>query len=117
MQHDVSNLQTALAALDRGRGRSYPPELREQIVATTRMLRDGGWTWAAIGEALGMSPKELPRTVRRWEGRSRAASARPVRIVEKPTGPASPLTLMSPTGWRIEGLTVDTAAALLAKLC
>lgn len=117
MQTDVDAVRSAIAERHGGRGKRYAPALRQQIVETTRLLRDGGWKWQAISEALGLSEKALRGLMGRWEEREQAADVRPVHVVS-PARPraTSKLTLTSPTGWRIEGLTVDTAAALLAKL-
>ena len=115
MQSDIDAVRTALARRS-GRARTnYPPELRRQIIETTRSLRDGGWSWHSITEALGLSEKALRHLMKRWENSNQQDSMRPVTIAARPV-PTTRLTLTSPNGWRIEGLDVDTAAALLAKL-
>lgn len=118
MPDDIDTLKDDIADLHRGRGKKYPPELRDEIISTARMLRDGGWTWAAISEALGLSVKALRSLMKRWGRPPQGDAMRPVTVAERAdrTAEARGLRIVSPHGWRIEGLTVDDAAALLAKL-
>ena len=115
MQNDVAVLQNTIAGLDRGRGRPYPPELREEMVRTARMLREADWSWASIGKAFGMSTNGLKRFMRRWDTRVPRATPTMRAVTVGETAPAarleSTLQVVSPRGWRIEGLTIDTAAA------
>lgn len=123
MQPDLEALHTAMTRVERGRGKQYPPELRNQIVETAQLLRSGGWTWSAIGEALGMPRKAVSDLVDRWAGRTADSEMKRVQIAAHPDeSPGEPgasvgkLTIVSPNGWRIEGLGLADAAALLAKL-
>lgn len=96
----------------RGRGRRFPAELRAELVEAVHQLRAEGRTWKGIGDALGVTPQ----TVRRWSV-ERAADAPlvPVEIAagrEREDG----LVVVSPHGYRVEGLSLEQAAALLRAL-
>ena len=123
MEIDLEGLQHALTHLRRGRGRPYPTELRRQLIETAQQLRDGGWTWVAIGECFGMSAKSLRALMMRWMDRLDEVEPKPVTVRSLPIPPppanASPnsgVTIISPRGWRIEGLGVDDVPRVLAKL-
>ena len=91
-----------VAELRRQKGFRYSPELKARVGAFIRASRASGKTWRAIHEELGL-PKE---TVRRWSDLPvESRKLQPVRAAS----PSSPTTLVSPKGWRLEG--VDTAVA------
>ena len=128
MQDELAKLKRHVSAQIKGPGRKYPPELRDKLIATIGMLRQGGWSYQAIGDALGLSPS----AARGFMRKSRSKTTRPGRPVEvRPVGPGPDpvattrgpaaeqrprLCVISPKGWRIEGLDVEQAARLLANL-
>jgi transposase-like protein len=105
----------ALAGLGkRGRTTAIPGEVREVLVACALEQRERGKSWAAIAEALGVSSSGLIR----WSKRriARCEGAVPVEVrVEAPSNGSS-VTLVSPAGYRVEGLGVSEAVAMLREL-
>jgi hypothetical protein len=104
----------------RGRGKRYPDALRVRVTAWARKRRASGATFGAIGAELGLSSE----TVRRWTSGSAIATdvssvLVPVEVVPDRLSPdrASPLvTVVSPTGFRLEGLSLQDAITVLARL-
>jgi hypothetical protein len=75
------------------------------------------------GKSLGRVAEELgigPVTLTRWLGRSGAGGEplRPVEVQreEEEPGPASSLVVVTPSGWRIEGLRLADLTELLRAL-
>lgn len=104
----------------------WPVELRRRVARHAAARRDRGEGWAVIGHSLGVSRT----TVRSWVGAldeaPRAGAMVPV-IVAEPTAVLSPapapeptvgaeLVLVSPRGFRLEGLSVEAAVTALARL-
>ena len=113
-----TSLQVARRALarlgERGRTTAIPAEVRELLVGYALAQRERGRSWAAIGEALGVSSSGLIR----WSQRSvtRHEGAVPVEVrVEEPSD-GTVVTLVSPAGYRVEGLGVTEALAALREL-
>jgi hypothetical protein len=109
MVNEVEKLRATLARRERGRGRRFAPELRRQISTAGRRLRDEGKSWHGIGRELGL-PGE---TVRRLCEQTAPGFA-PVEIVNDAA--ARGLVVVAPTGYRVEGLDIETVVALLARL-
>ena len=94
-----------------GGGLRLPLDLRDKIAATARQAKAAGWTVNAIATQVAVSPQSIMRWLRPAESPSSPRLV-PVRLAPQPsTSPA--LTLISPTGWKIFGLDVAEAAALL----
>jgi hypothetical protein len=108
MQTDVRKLRATLARREGGRGRRFAPELRRQISAVGRRLRDEGRTWSRIGREIGL-PGETVR---------RLCEAAPGFVAVQVVDEAVPrgLVVVGPTGYRVEGLDLETVVALLARL-
>ena len=109
----------ALADLgERGRTTRVPAKARAAVVACTRAQRAAGVPWRDIAGSLGLSPESL----RRWlaaatekPGRQRAAPlVAPVRV--RPEAVSRGLALVTASGHRIEGLTLDDALVALRVL-
>lgn len=116
MAGDVRGLKRELSRRERGRGKRYPAELKQQVVVWAQQRRAEGAAWPAVADELGLGLD----TVRRWclaanksDGTSRALV--PVRVVARPAA-ASPAAVVSLSGWRIDGLTVAEAAEMLRAL-
>jgi hypothetical protein len=96
----------------------YPVRVRDTVVAAAAELRAAGWSDTRLGRELGLSRT----TMRLWLSRPAPSSFRPVTVVNEmvvpPPAPtcAPALVLVSPSGYRLEGLDIDAAAALLARL-
>jgi hypothetical protein len=110
VDQEIQKLRAALARRERGRGKRYTPSLKQRIAAAATELRRQGQGWQTIGKFFGI-PHE---TVRRFSGASTTTALVPVEIVDEPAGAG--LTLVSPEGYRIEGLGVGEAAEILRRL-
>lgn len=116
MADDFRALKRELARRERGRGKRYSAEIKGRVVAWALGRRKEGATWPAVADELGLGLD----TVRRWclaaqKSDPPTRALVPVRVVTRPS-PAQPLTLVSVSGWRIDGLSVAEAAEMLRSL-
>ncbi len=122
MDARAERLRAAVVALGRTkRNQPIPLALRAELIACARAARARGVGWAAIARGLGVSMTGL----KRWFAapthvRSAAPVLRRVRVrsaagdLRASDRPA--LRVISPQGYRVEGLDVAAAAALLRAL-
>lgn len=113
MDRDLRAIQRALAKLRRRRSRSqrYPADLRQQITAWVAKRRGCGDWWCDVARPLGIPAQTLVR----WaQPRREDATIVPVAIVD--ATPAGTVTLVAPSGLRIEGVAVVDAIAILQAL-
>ena len=103
-------LRRALDAHGPGRGKRYEGALKSEVVTYAFAQHAEGQSWATIATELGVRVG----TVRGWCGDEEPRAMRPVEIVAEPK--ARSLTVVSASGARVEGLTLDEAAALLRAL-
>jgi hypothetical protein len=97
----------------RHQGARIPTRLRAEIIAHARAWRAAGASMRAIAAALGVAPE----SIRRWTQPTLAPALVPVQIVaERPAARTTLLTLVSPRGFRVEGLGLADVGALLAAL-
>ena len=124
----AAKLKAEVSGLERThRGQPYPMELRRRLESEARRLRDEHeLTWYQVGERLGVRGETLERWLRvappaskmipvrlvSDDGDDRASSTRAAKPAKRPTE----LTVVSPSGWRVEGLTLKNAARLLKAL-
>ena len=87
-----------------------PTPLRERVVEHARERRRQGVPLRQTAKALGLSDSGLLKWVRVADGRLRR-----VRVVE-PAGGSTDLALVTPSGYRLEGLDAATAAEVLRRL-
>ncbi len=115
MKHDVSTLRRRVHALGpRHRGARVPPALRAAIAAYAREERAGGASCGAIAERLGVCSESIRRWARTGPGRDgRAGGLVPVHVVGEAV---RTLTVWSPSGYRVEGLSIAETAELLRRL-
>jgi hypothetical protein len=115
MQHDVSGLRRQVRALGlRHRGARVPPALRAAIATYARDERGAGASCSAIAGRLGVSAESIRRwTLRTASVRDGSDNLVPVHVVAEA---ATTVTVWSPTGYRVDGLSVGEAAELLRKL-
>jgi hypothetical protein len=115
MTHDVGGLRRQVRALGRRhRGARVPPPLRAAIAAYARDERAAGASYGAIAECLGVSAESIRRWAPLRPGRDGMADELvPVHVVAEAM---RPLTVWSPTGYRVEGLSVEETAELLRRL-
>lgn len=108
MDRDLEKLKAELRVVPRGRNtQPYPPELRERVVRYAQSRVAAGDPSSSIARGLGLRPE----TLRRWLGEPEPVRAVPV-VVEAPAV-AQRVVVVSPTGWRIEGLSTRDAWALV----
>lgn len=112
---EARELRRRVARLKRGRpGFRFPPSLREQITAWVAVQRERGVWWCDLERQLGV-PAE---TLKRWAVQQLRATPSlamvPVDVIDAP--PAGTVTLVSPTGLRIEGVAIADAIAILRGL-
>jgi len=120
MEAEVERVRQLIAKGPRGTSRRYTGKLREDIAKLARVMRVQGKSWSAIGKVLGVGQETLQRLGKSVEGVGNTAgkNARfvPVVIRDDSNLSARSLTLVSPRGYRVEGLDVVTAAELLGRL-
>jgi hypothetical protein len=111
---------------ERGRTSRVPDRARRAVVAYVAVARSEGLAWRRIVEEVGVSESAL----RRWcdEGSaSEAVSLLPVEVIgdesagsgaegAEPWRSIGAVTLVSPGGYRVEGLGVEQLAALLSRV-
>jgi hypothetical protein len=117
MDQEVKSFRAAAARENRGRRglqRRYSPELQSQAVRYWRVRRAAGEALRDVAVALWVAPWSLHR----WT--TRGPAPRPfvaVQLARPSTLPAPSLAvILSASGPRVEGLTLETAAQLLTLL-
>jgi hypothetical protein len=110
MDSEIRKLRAALARRESGRGRRFSPELRRRISDVGRRRRSEGASWAGIGVELGLPTA----TVRRLCDGDAPGFARVEIVGEAATGAG--LILVTPSGFRVEGLDAQGAATLIRQL-
>lgn len=116
MTTKAAQLREAIARSRTGEGRwRCPKPLRREAARYAEAQIQRGRRLHEVARELGISRSGLARWLRRGEGR-----IRPVRVIESPLPPPSPapaessgaegLVLVTPDGYRLEGL--DSAAAV-----
>ena len=114
MKHEVNKIRRQVAALGpRHRGARIPPALRAAIAGYAGDERAAGASCRGIAEGLGVSAESIRRWTRRTPIHDDGGKLVPVRIVAEA---AASLTVWSPTGYRVDGLSVLEAAELLRRL-
>jgi transposase len=95
--------------------RRLPREVRDEVCRYAARRRREGAAWAVIARETGLDIRKLQR----WNGRRRASAPvpvlRPVEVLPAPE-PAPVLTVVAPSGVRVEGLGLEQAAQLLRLL-
>jgi hypothetical protein len=107
------SLRRALLAHRPARGKLYAPEVQADVVEFARGRRADGASWKQIATELGMRFE----TVRRWC--ERAPGTRPLKrieVVDEGRATAPVRCVVSPSGHRLEGLTLQDAIAVLRAL-
>jgi transposase-like protein len=113
MNNRVGRLRSRLHALSRGKaptGIRYPVELRAEVVGLVREARDAGVSVKRLAAGLGLPPYTLVR----WLRRAPRRSLRRVTVTPAPPPPPA-LVLVTPEGWRVEGLDVATVLHVLQR--
>lgn len=94
-----------------GVGRRYPAQLRALAVAVAAERRDE--PLARVAAELGVSAVSLQR----WCEQGEAACFRPVAVDQEPSRmPMTGLVLITPRGYRVEGLEAEVLVSFLRVL-
>lgn len=104
---DMKRLRATIGAR-RGAGGRVPRSAQTEIAAEIERAHAAGASYSSIAASLGLTLN----TVTRWRRRGPGAKLVAVRVPL----PASSLVVHGPRGLRIEGLSLDDVAALLARL-
>ena len=131
MEKELEQFQQEAQRLKEGRkggALPFPEALRVFAVRYAEQTVEAGGTVVEAAAKLGVSAP----TLYEWRKGRTAGSAKrkkrtersgvlvPVRVGERPAeaavAQAGPLTVVAPGGFRVEGLSVEAAAALLRKL-
>ncbi len=118
MESQAASLRAAIAKSKQGAGRwRCPSHLRSEVVSYTRRRREAGASFKVVATELGVSENSLIRWQRETNG-GRSASLLPVRVADDRDFQKSSegVVVVTPRGYRVEGLTVASAASLLARL-
>ena len=110
MSSESQRLRDALSRVGRGRGKRVPGELRERVTAYARKRRQGGASLAQLAQETGLSQE----TLRRWCSEAAGTALVPVHVVADAA--SRPVVVVSPSGYRLEGLELDEAVAVLRAL-
>jgi hypothetical protein len=117
MDPEIQRLRHALAESRQpvaGVRHRCPADLREQIVARARLLHHQGHTLRRIAETFAVPHKTLANWLQRHQG-----TLRPVTVASSysmaPTSPGG-IRIVTPQGYRIEGLGMDEVVALVKAL-
>jgi hypothetical protein len=113
----VDRIRAAYAAFDKTmKTTGYPPEFKALVVDYARSCREQGLVWKAIGERLPISIT----TARSWlqqAARPVPGALVPVVVVDQePVTLLDELVLTSPGGYRLTGINLEQATALLRSL-
>ena len=115
-QREAEKLRRELETVTSRQGPCFPRDLKERVARWIVEQRASGVTAAELATTLGLAAG----TVLRWSRDIGAAPARsralvPVVVVPD-AGAARTVSVVSPSGFRIEGVSIAEAAALLKAL-
>ena len=119
--HDERDLRRELASFTRGPGKRYPREIRLRGAAWARREIEAGRGTKSLARYLGVHPE----TLKAWIEDAAAISAViPVEVIEATAASASAhvsdaakaVSVTTPDGFRVDGLTLDEVVTLLARL-
>ena len=117
MNSEIERLRHALTESRRlvaGVRHRCPADLREEIVGQARALRRQGLSMQRIASKLAMSPKTLANWLRRYQGALRRVTV--ASSCSLAPGSSDGIKIVTPQGYRIEGMGVDEVVALFKAL-
>lgn len=107
-------IRREIEGLGRGKTTPIPGQIRERVLAYVSEGRERGQSWDEMRREIGLSASVLQRW---WRVREARGRMRAVRVVaDAPPDSAARIAVVSPRGYRIEGLTLAQAQALLGQL-
>ena len=92
-----------------------PREVREEVCRYAARRREQGAPWAVIARETGLDVRKLQRWNTRARRRAAVPALRPVEVLPAPE-PVESLTVVVPSGVRVEGLGLEQTAQLLRLL-
>ena len=111
MMRNTEELREAIARARNGQSRwRCPTELREEVVSHSKARRSAGESVVEIARSLGLSESGVNRWLQKATG-----TLRPVRVQASPPE-SDRLILVTPSGYRLEGLSMTSAVDLLRRL-
>ncbi len=113
-QREAEKLRRELSKVAGRRGPCFPRDLKSRASAWLVEQRAAGTTVVELARELGLASG----TVLRWSAEARANGSRamvPVEVIAEPVAGGA-LSVTSPVGFRVDGLTLAEAAALLRAL-
>ena len=117
MSDAAAEVCAALAALGRrGRTTRIPDDVRAMVVRYARQQRRRSVSWRTIASELGVSASAMQRWAKRCERPRprRAAAMVPVQVREEPLKERG-LAVVTPSGLRVEGLSLEAAVHVLQQ--
>lgn len=110
-EREIEALRREFSKIGRGRGQRYPKPLKVRAIALGREQRAAGATWTEIAASIGL----YQETIRCWCNEAREVSSmRRVEIVADEEDKT--VSVVAPSGFRIEGVSLTDALTLLEKL-
>ena len=106
---DLKQIKTMLAAIPGGKRRRLTPELRELVGQYARDRVSAGISRVKVASELGVGQ----RTVTQALNAESTAPCVPVRVT---AGSSSSFRVHGPAGWVMDGLDVESLAALIRVL-
>lgn len=110
---DPRELRRELSEHEGGVGRRYPAALKQQATEYASERHAAGARFITIAQELGIPTSTL---VRWCDGTTTQPSATALVPVEVISPSSSSITLVSPSGFRLEGLELDDAIAAMRAL-
>ena len=111
MEAELEMIREAVAKRTR-RTAALSAELRDAVTTYVRREREKGATFEAVAASIGLSMNTLARAARDGGARSAGPALVPVRMKIEEAGRRGPM-VVTPSGYRVEGLSVSQAAELL----
>jgi transposase-like protein len=116
MATTARELRDLIATTSSGTHRKHvPAEVKAEAIRFAERRRAAGASWAVVGRELAVDPTRLRSWALKRQRGSPASLLRPVQVVPEARG-RSELVVVTPGGFRIEGVSVPDAAELLRLL-
>ena len=118
LENEAAAVRAEVEALGKlPRGKRYPADIRKRAVEITAAWLEAGKPWLEIAVELGLSVAVLQRWQAKVDegGEMGARAFKPVRVTGLGNG-GNTVVVVSPGGYRVEGLSPIGAAALLRAL-
>lgn len=109
MEAEAERIRRAVRAREK---QSYRPELKARIIAYVEQRRSAGASQSAISREVGVKWT----TLRRWLSKKPSTALVPVQVRDSVAESSPRLTIVSPSGFRLEGLDAREAVALFRTL-